>query len=109
MADLIIGANTYKGVNAVRIRKADGSIGTFVDSSITSFTLRGACLGIQLGQIGINKDFGTATGIQLLPLAASATITLPTASQVGITRSFDAARITSLPIAVAAFVSIEEE
>lgn len=109
MADLIIGGSTYKGINAVKIRKADGSVGTFVDSSITSFSLRGACLGIQLGQIGIKKDFGIASGIQFLPPTASATITLPTASQVGITRSFDPARIINLPIPVAAFVSIEEE
>ena len=109
MADLVIGGNTYKSINAVKIRKADGSVGTFVDSSVTSFSPRGACLGIQLGQIGIEKDFGVASGIQFLPLSASATITLPTASQVGITRSFDPARIIKLPIPIAAFVSIEEE
>lgn len=109
MADLIIGGNTYKSINAVKIRKADGSIGTFVDSSVTSFSLRGACLGIQLGQTGIKKNFGVASGIQFLPLSASATIILPTASQVGITRSFDPARILNLPRPVAASVSIEEE
>ena len=109
MADLVIGGNTYKSINAVKIRKADGSIGTFVDSSITSFSLRGSCVGIHLGQIGVKKDFGVASGIDFLPPSASATITLPTASQVGITRSFDPARIIKLPIPVAAFVSIEEE
>ena len=31
MADLVIGSNTYKGVDFVQIKKADGSTATFFD------------------------------------------------------------------------------
>lgn len=32
MADLVIGGNTYQGVEYLRIRRADGTVATFFDS-----------------------------------------------------------------------------
>lgn len=74
MANLIIGGNTYKNINRVKIKKDDGTMATFVDSATYAHSPTAALTSVVLGVTGIIATVGSVV-IEKIP-APTATIAL---------------------------------